>query len=311
MSLDVPPQEAVPYGLRAMKTVALADGEFAAVERRLMTAAAAMLGTKVDLDALEPITADELAGQVPEPRLRQQLIGGMLVLAMADEDVSKPEVEVIHDFARALRVPASYVRDLRVLAREHVTLVRYDLARRPWVREARATIGVPWVEKTLEKLDATPPQPELAARYRGLAELPTGTLGRGYADLLTASGFAFPGEPGAPPERLALHDFAHVLTGYGTDPAGEMEIAFFHAGSKRTDPFFFTFFMMMQFHLGVRAAPTAEDADAFFDPTRCLAALARGSSAIIDPLDGWDPWPVVGEQVSALREQYRIGEPPS
>jgi uncharacterized tellurite resistance protein B-like protein len=315
MGLDVPPREAVPYGLRAMKTVALADGTFAAIEKRLMTAAAAMLGTKVDLDALEPITADELAANVPERRLREQLIGGMLVLAMADEDVSDDEIAVIGDFSRALHVPASYVRELRRLARGHVSLVRYDLARRPWVREKVAAKaegeGLPWIAKTVAAMDEHAPDPELADRYRELGSLPAGTLGHAYALLMRENHFALPGEKGAPPERVALHDMTHVLTGYGTDPTGEMEIAFFHAGAKRADPFFFTFFIMLQSHLGISAAPTSRAEEAFFDPDRCLRALSRGSQSLIDPLEGWDPWPVVGVPVSELRERYRIGDPPA
>jgi hypothetical protein len=45
MELRIPPKEIVPFGLRAMKTVALANGRIDQLERDLLSAAQAVLGS--------------------------------------------------------------------------------------------------------------------------------------------------------------------------------------------------------------------------------------------------------------------------
>lgn len=86
-----PPPELVSFGLRALKTVALADGDFGADERRLMAAAQAMFGTNVDVDALEPIEPSELAARIESPALRRPLVRAMIVLSTADSEVDPRE----------------------------------------------------------------------------------------------------------------------------------------------------------------------------------------------------------------------------
>ena len=56
MDFQIPPPDKIPYGMRAMKTVALADGDFDRTERALMEAAQELFGVKVDIDSLELIT---------------------------------------------------------------------------------------------------------------------------------------------------------------------------------------------------------------------------------------------------------------
>jgi hypothetical protein len=43
----------------------------------------------------------------------------------------------------------------------------------------------------------------------------------------------------------------HVLSGYDTDPDGEIQQAAFQAGFVRKDGFMFLFFGIAQFHLGL------------------------------------------------------------
>ena len=62
-----------------------------------------------------------------------------------------------------------------------------------------------------------------------LRSLPSGTLGRAWAEHLDANGLD-PFVRG--PRRQQLHDGIHVLTGYGTDPVGEAEVQAFLLGAK-------------------------------------------------------------------------------
>jgi ubiquinone biosynthesis protein COQ4 len=62
-----------------------------------------------------------------------------------------------------------------------------------------------------------------------LAILPTGTLGKALVDHFNHNGFQ-PLTTG--PRRKQLHDVVHVLTGYSTDPVGELEVQAFMLGAK-------------------------------------------------------------------------------
>jgi ubiquinone biosynthesis protein COQ4 len=62
-----------------------------------------------------------------------------------------------------------------------------------------------------------------------LRSLPPHTLGRAWADALDRAQLA-PLTTG--PRRKQLHDGIHVLTGYGTDAIGEVEVQAFLLGAK-------------------------------------------------------------------------------
>ncbi|NJN36763.1 MAG: hypothetical protein HC794_06520 [Nitrospiraceae bacterium] len=42
------------------------------------------------------------------------------------------------------------------------------------------------------------------------------------------------------------------------------------------------------------------------DPLKAMIAIRRGASMNVDLNDGWDYWPVMGEQVEELRRRYNI-----
>ncbi len=86
--------------------------------------------------------------------------------------------------------------------------------------------------------------PDLAARWAALGQLPTGTLGRGVHDFYQARGFAFPGSPGSAPPLLAQHDWVHVLAGYGTKVEAELEVFAFIARAN-DDPRGFSLLAMV------------------------------------------------------------------
>jgi hypothetical protein len=71
--------------------------------------------------------------------------------------------------------------------------------------------------------------PVFAARWASMADLPTGSLGRGVHDFYKTRGFAFPGSPGSAPPLLAQHDWVHILADYGTRVESEIEVFSFIA----------------------------------------------------------------------------------
>jgi hypothetical protein len=312
MQILRPAPEVVPFGLRALKMVAMADGEFSERERDLLATAQHVFGTNVDVDALEPIDPDELGRHLLDAGLRRQIVRAMVVLSLIDGEASPAEAAIVARFAKALGIESPDLENLRELADKHLLVARFDIGRRFWVREkaveyARAK-GLVWVVSTLAALARVREDTAVASRYRALANAPAGSLGRGYADFIERNGYRYPGEKGSPPEFIALHDLTHVLSGYHTDPEGELQVLAFHAGCRREekDPFAFLMFGIVEFHLGLTISPLVVGSRGKLDPAKMFVALERGAACRIDPTDGWDPWPVMHEPLAELRERYGI-----
>jgi tellurite resistance protein len=313
MEIHRPPPTLVPFGLRAMKMVASADGDFADTERNLLGTVQQVFGTEVDIDALAPIEPDELARNLTDPALRRQIVRGMIVLSLIDGEASPAEAALVERFARALEIESKDLLALRHLADKHLLRARFDIARRFFAvekgRELAREKGIGWVARTLAAMAGLRDDAGIASRYRELAHAPPGSLGRGYADFIAANGFSFPGEKGSPPEAIAFHDLTHVLSGYGTDPSGELQVLGFHAGCRREekDPFSFLMFGIAEFHLGLAMSPVAKGSQGKLDPVLLFRAIERGAACTIDPTEGWDPWPVMHEPLESLRARYGIG----
>ncbi len=73
MELKIPNSEQAYWGLRAMKTVALADGTLDESERHMLEAVQRVFGTKHEVDGLEVITPEELAAGLPDQQIRRRL----------------------------------------------------------------------------------------------------------------------------------------------------------------------------------------------------------------------------------------------
>ena len=311
MEVRVPPADRVPFGMRAMKTVALADGELDATERAVMEAAQKMFRVDIDIDALEPITPEELAREIPDPDLRYQLCHGLIVMSLADGEASPAEFERVQAFADALDVKSESFDTLHKLADHHFLSARLDIARHFFAREKiierTKRDGLGWLAKSVATLAGVVENTELANKYRALENYPDNTLGKKYAEFIRSNGFSFPGERGSPPEPVSLHDLTHTIGEYGTDPAGELQVIGFHAGYRKKDPFTWLFFGLMQFHMGIRVGVLAKAEKGYFDPELMLRAVARGAKMNIDLTEAWDPWTVMDRDIDELRTEYGIG----
>ena len=310
MEFKIPSPEQAYWGLRAMKTVALADGALDESELHLMEAIQNVFGTTHPLDQLDPIAPADLSRALPDPQIRRQLINGLIVMSLIDQKPSPQEAALLEQFAEALGVTAPEVKDLRHMVKREIVQLRLDVARRFWLREKVREIwrneGLRGIYKFVRGLMGKYEHATLAARYQALEHYPPGSLGRSYWEYCRKNGFALPGERGGAPEPILFHDCAHVLSGYGTTPDGEVQVACFSAGFQRRDPFLFVFFVLLQFHLGVRLTPITQARTGFFDPEKALIAMRRGAAMNIDLNNGWDYWPVMGERVEELRRRYNI-----
>lgn len=310
MELKMPNHEQAYWGLRAMKTIAMVDGALKEPERHMLTSVQRVIGTTYEIKELAPITPLELAQTLPDPQLRKQLVQGLIVMSLIDGKPNAQETALVEEFAQALEVNVQEVTNLRRVLNGEVLQLRLDLVRRFWLRPKVEEIwnkeGIRGLYKFARGMMGKYEDKELAARYQALEHYPAGSLGRSYWEYCRKNGFALPGEKGGAPEQILFHDCAHILSGYGTAPEEEVQVACFSAGFQRREPWLFVFFVLLQFHVGIRMTPITEARTGFFDPGKAMIAIRRGAAMNIDLNNGWDYWPVMGEQVEELRRQYNI-----
>ncbi len=310
MELKMPNHEQAYWGLRAMKTIAMADGVLNESERHMLSSVQKVIGTTYDIEELTPITPLELAQAFPDPQLRKQLVQGLIVVSLIDGKPDEAEVNLVEQFAQELEVSALETKNIRHVLNREILQLRLDLVRRFWLRpkinELWNKEGIKGLSKFIRGMMGKYENKELAARYQALEQYPAGSLGRSYYEYCRANGFPLPGEKSGSPEQILFHDCAHILSGYGTTPEEEVQVACFSAGFQRREPWLFVFFVLLQFHVGIRMTPITTARTGMFDPLKAMIAIRRGAAMNIDLNNGWDYWPVMGEQVEELRRRYNI-----
>jgi tellurite resistance protein len=295
--------------LRAMKTVAAADGKLHDLESELLDSLQRhVLHSEFDVSALGPVTPQELREIVPED-FREHVLHACIMMTLIDGEADESEVSLVDEFADALGVHDRSLKALHRFSAGRFKILRFDLLRRfiiaDRVKKEAHDKGIRGIFELIKtalrgKNDA------LAARYRALGDLPQGTLGREYFEFMTSNEFAMPGEKGAAPEIIVFHDCNHVLGSYGTSAEEETQVAAFHAGYRAQDKFALILFLLMQFHLGVQITPATGGVEGVVKPELVLKAFERGTHVTQDLITEWDPREDFEVQVSELRERFNV-----
>lgn len=304
----------VRAALAAVRDVVAPSGPWPSGARRLADAVVWKAGYSLDPAAIAPASPAATAAAVPGLPLRTQLVRLAIVAVMMD---GRPDVALagrVEALAAALGVDSLELEDLRLLARGRIMRLRRHLMPRAWVfpimRQYAREHGWWSLVKLLAGWLGLAADREVQARFRALDELPKNTLGPTLLAFWRRAGFALPGERGTPPWIVCYHDISHVLAGYGTDPASEVQAGCFQGGYQSSDGFMLVFFVICQFHLGLRLTPIAKAEAGLFDPFRALDAVARGAGMSRDLTDGtWDPWAHMAEDVDVLRSRYHVAPP--
>jgi hypothetical protein len=292
--------------LRALRHVALVNGSFTDAEQALVEGVARIHGVELNAAALEPIAVEDVARIVVDPHRRKRAVQLAIVMALVEGEPSRETEGAVQRLAQALELEEEGLEVLREMTHGRALLARVDMVRR-FSRFLRNTEGFPGVLNIARAvLGLGGELNDGAARYRALAGCAPGTLGRAVHDYYAENGFKFPGEAGGIP--LGFHDVGHVLSGYGTDPQGEIQQAAFQAGFARRDGFTFLLFGILQFHVGMRITPVAKGYQGLFDVPAVLRALHRGASCRVDLSDGYDVFEHKDEQLEAVRRE--LGIPP-
>lgn len=282
--------------LRALTTVALADGALDARERALLDAAAGLLERDAGRPP-DPIAPDALAASITVPAARERVMAMLVAMALADGEASVEEARVLASFRFALGVDDDRVDLFQKLAERQLQHVRYELLRRRQQPDAGDWRAL-YASLSLTKAAAVE---DRAARLESLRPLPADTLGGAVRALYDAAGVDGLDEP---PEELR-HDFLHALTGYGLDAAGEIELGAFESGLSDADPTGPLFMAMVQFNAGVQLRAGGRAGRGGFDAARASRAFGRGREA--DPsLRAWEPWPDREAPLDALRARFGL-----
>jgi hypothetical protein len=261
----------------------------------------------LDVNALPETSAASLAAAVPGGEVRTHIVQFLIVMALVDGSVDQKKIAIVLEYADALGVQEDAVRQLAELGRGNLAWLRADVARQNLKsitgREVDESIDE-WILPYRGRNE----QPQLAARYRELAKLPVGTLGRTFVEFYRDNGFAFPGETAGLNERFASpHDSTHILSGYDTSPQGELLVSTFTAGMHRQEPMSGHILpVIMSWHLGIELAKLPGKITGQLDPTKFWAAWERGSDVAVDVFGAWSLWDAAGESLESLRSRYRI-----
>lgn len=268
-------------------------------------------GVTLDVKQLAPVPVAQLAAEIRDLHRRGRVVQIAVIMAMVDGQVMRAPAAAVATLANALGVSERAVDVLRRLVSRDALITRALMMRRIMVRFVRAAVreqGWRGIWQIVGGLWGLSRDAATAARFKSLARYPAGSLGRELYEHLTARKLLLPGERGAVPERMLFHDVGHLLSGYDTDPAGEIQQAAFQAGFFRKDGFAFLFFGVIQFHLGIKLTPVADSEVGYFDIDKVMVALARGARCRVDLSDRWSFWEHADRPLDQLRAEW--GVPP-
>ena len=195
-----------------------------------------LLEVEIDFQRIPGLSVTEAGVIFQDPLQRQELIELLVLTEMMVNPIPTELERSLEHWANALNV---HDRSL-VLARDVATQARAqaqsDFYRLFWMGEE--DLQKANFELLLEKHGSqawtftVEEDPELAAQWRSLAQLPAGTLGAAVWQHYQSHSFTTPGELGGANAALAHHDWLHVLGGYDVDVIGEVQSAAFGAGSS-------------------------------------------------------------------------------
>jgi len=200
------------------------------VQRSLITAlSSGMTGYRATLDDRSVLPPDEFAASLARRELsfRSRVVQNMVLCALVLHPIPEDVAENVASYARELGVEDGMVRVAGEFAHGSLGLAAVDFVRNgyegTWNEEA-ASAAVHSSRVLHDAWEFSVNDPDLAARWAALEELPSDSIGRGVWEMYQSRGFTFPGAPGSAPPLLAQHDWVHVLGGYGTTVESEVEV---------------------------------------------------------------------------------------
>lgn len=158
-----------------------------------------------------------------------------VVLEMMEHPLRPEVASAVQEFFHSLGVDNRLLQDARLMADRHFGALSADLSRHSWYTEQtkKGRHEGQFMELLGSRLAelGVLPDPQVARKWRALGDCPDGSWGRAVYDFYIAHGFPFPGERHGIYEIGARHDWVHVLTEYGSDAEGELDVFAFIAAT--------------------------------------------------------------------------------
>ena len=248
VNLHPPDADEVRFMSRGMVSAMAPPGGITELQQALLDGIVhEMTGIPVPHDP-EPIGPREYAEGLArrDEGFRTRMVQMMLLGALVLRPLPPVVAEQVQAFACELGVDERMLEVAREFAAGTLGLAALDFERNgyvaDWLPEHQAALHT--TTPLAEAWEQSRHDPELAARWCALENLPDGTLGRRVADFYRARGFVYPGLPGSAPPLLAQHDWVHVLADYGTKVESELEVFAFIARAN-DDPRAFSLLAMV------------------------------------------------------------------
>lgn len=304
--LDINRDNALPI-LRALKTIAVADGTFESRQRGFIETHQKEFGLDTNVDTLAPISPDELAAAIPDSDTRLAIVQRMVIVALLDEEAHAAEIDLLRNFAKTLGVTEPAIEQMKFAATNNAKRLAFDLLRHGFLatvfRNAWKAHGLWGITRGVLAMSGAKNE-KLAAKFRALQSSAPGTLGAHYSAYMNANQFPLPGEPKGAPDMLIFHDLGHALTGFSTDVPGEMRMAGFEAGYMKNDGFGVVALALFGFHLGI-ALPNIAACRGGFDWRAVSEGYRLGRKLNVDLRD-WDPWPYMNRPLEDVRRDVGL-----
>lgn len=251
-----------------------------------------------------------LSGFITATRQRQEVMQLLTVLAFLEPRLDQAKIALLERIAVELQVEAAVVADLELVCRNHVLKAFGDMYRRTFhdlnadgVVQGYARFILPMLGIGIDHAHE--------AHYAALAEAPGGSLGEALHAYYRHNGFPYPGSrKGLPYDYVAIHDVHHVIAGYDTDPAGELQVLAFTMGLFPEHALLIALPALLQFQMGIAdplagsVAPKLKDQ---LDAPAFAVALQRGA-ATTGPIRDfhWDFWPWIERPLEAVRRELTV-----
>lgn len=258
-----------------------------------------------------PVDLNDVVALITAPEMKMVLVQMTGIAALVNRPVTRESAEFLEALAKKLAIKESIVAVVRAVAegkKRKARLLTFRRMMKNVIGEAYESEGIWGPVRFLSALFfGQTVNRGLAQTFHRFGLLPDGTLGREYWRHLVELGFNFPGEPKGIPMSIAYHDVGHVLTGYDTTPAGEIQQGAFQAGCRKRDGFAFLQFVVLQFHQGIKITPVAPPEVDCFKPRHVLGAVYRGSQCKVDITHQWDFFPEMSKPIETVRREFLIG----
>lgn len=230
----------------------------------------------------EVVNAPSLAEALKESEQRDFAAELLVLVALVDTAADPGCVAAVTEYCRALDRSPENLDLLHEVVQRKIRHSRHHLYRRFLADSLRTGSFRDDAIQLKQMFDEHRDHPEIAAPYLALENLPDDTFGNHFFHFYRNRGFKFPGEKGALPLAwgFEVHDTAHLLSGYNTDPSGEINVVAFQSAATTRMPWLVLGVNLTTFNSGLAYGPTAllhyEPHVGNLDPVEFVRAFDRG-----------------------------------